>query len=188
MKLYLLIALNVGFMVEGAIETAYKDTQDHYWREYTGLIPHDAFIAGTNRQGLPIYIGQTFFKDAGLLPTTIDPNSSTIEATAWGKVLTTDKNVKILCSQNPGNYSWVPTKIENMHLLTQCNLVVGGTESETTLYVGRVIHELEMKVGKVFPNFSDYKGLGIPHNGGQTKYNTFEVLAYNCLHFNKCLV
>lgn len=67
-----------------------------------------------------------------------------------------------------------------MHLLTNCHLVVGGTETETILYIGRVNHEMEIQVGKIYPSFSQYKGLAIPHSGKEAHYNSFEVLAYNC--------
>ncbi|KAK5641168.1 hypothetical protein RI129_009715 [Pyrocoelia pectoralis] len=179
MKLYLPIALSVGFLVDFVL-CSKEIIEDHYWRDYTGQIPNDAIIAGTDKQGLPIFIGQVFLKEIGLLPATIYAHSSSIQATAWGKVFTVDKNVKILCSQNSEDYRWIPTKIENMHLLTHCHLLPGGTETETTLYIGRVIHEMELEIGKVYPNFSPYKGLALPHNGKQATYDTFEVLAYNC--------
>ncbi|KAB0803629.1 hypothetical protein PPYR_00599 [Photinus pyralis] len=188
MKSYLLLSFYAGFVVVRAFTTHGWKIEDHYWRDYTGQTPSDALEAGTDKHGLPIFIGQAFIKDIGLLPVTIYSQASTVEATAWDKVFSLDKNVKILCSQNPGEYRWVPTKIENMHLLTHCSLVPGGTETETTLYIGRVIHDMELAIGKVYPNFSQYKGLGLPHNGKQATYYSFEVFAHNCtVNKNNCV-
>ena len=183
MTLLLFVVLLFLSFAEHELKSETSTISDHYWRDYTGRIPDDAILAGNDKEGLPIYVGQALFKQIGLLPATISPKSKSIQVTAWGEVFTSDKNIKILCSQNPHLYRWVPTTIETMHLLTNCVLLPGGTETETTLYIGRAIHEMQLEIGKVYPNFSPYKGLALPQNGKQVSYYTFELLAYNCSNF-----
>lgn len=67
----------------------------HYWREFTGNIPSDALKSGTDKNGKPVYVGQAFFKNVGLLPTTIRSDSESVTATAWGKDFTSSLNIKV---------------------------------------------------------------------------------------------
>ncbi|KAF2887851.1 hypothetical protein ILUMI_18322 [Ignelater luminosus] len=98
MKICYLI-LTILFSTFGTLEAVTNSSQeeitDYYWREYTGFIPSDAIIAGTDKSGKPIYIGQGFFKNIGLLPATIYKGSKSVSVTAIGKTHTADKNVKV---------------------------------------------------------------------------------------------
>ncbi|KAK4874970.1 hypothetical protein RN001_014330 [Aquatica leii] len=156
------------------------DTDGYYWRDYIGHVPNDAIEGGRDIQGNPVYVGQAFFKDIGLLPTTIYKGSTNIQVTARGKVFTSNQNIKIFCSKSPDGYRWVPTTIDTMHLLMDCVLLPGGTETNTTLHIGRAYHEMETQIGKIYPRFSEHKGLALPHNGKEANYKSFEVLTYNC--------
>ncbi|KAF5271199.1 hypothetical protein FQA39_LY08206 [Lamprigera yunnana] len=173
----LCVIFQIGFTIE---------QNDYYWKDYIGYIPNDAIAAGKDKQGQPVYVGQAFFKDIGLLPTTIYVGFPQIKVTAWGKVFETDKNIKILCSKHPDYYKWIPTTIDAMHLLTNCLLLPGGTETDTTLHIGRANHQLETQIGKIYPCFSKFKGLALPHNGQEANYKTFEVLSYNCTSKSTC--
>lgn len=51
---------------------------DYYWREFHGIIPRDAVPAGNDRFGNPLYIGQGFVKNHGLIPGIIYPNRTFI--------------------------------------------------------------------------------------------------------------
>lgn len=49
---------------------------DYYWRDYRGVLPKDAFRAGIDELGRPIYFGQVLFEEK-LIPGKIyenDPN------------------------------------------------------------------------------------------------------------------
>ncbi|KAF5280048.1 hypothetical protein FQR65_LT03303 [Abscondita terminalis] len=175
MKMQLYFAIISFIVVENV-----ANTNDYYWRDYIGHIPNDAIEGGRDKLGKAVYVGQAFFKNIGLLPTTIYSNSPNIQITAGGKVFSSNQNIKILCSKNPNYYVWIPTTIDSMHLLTNCLILPGGTETDTILHIGRAYHEMETQIGKIYPSFSEYRGLALTHNGKEANYKSFEVLTYNC--------
>ncbi|KAF5287607.1 hypothetical protein FQA39_LY15810 [Lamprigera yunnana] len=122
----------------------------YYWRDYNGNIPYDAVKGGEDRKGNPTYIGQVYTKSFELLPATIYQGCSTVVFSAYNKRLETDKNIKILCSDHPEKLSWYIIKNDEMHLLTQCHLLVGGSEVNEFLNIGRVNYDGQIIIGKVF--------------------------------------
>lgn len=58
-------------------------------------------------------------------------------------------------------------------------MVIGGFEAGNTLYVGRVFHEGEWKIGRVFPPPCQTKGLVVWYNDGrQYVTSDFQILKY----------
>ncbi|KAF2900132.1 hypothetical protein ILUMI_06050 [Ignelater luminosus] len=153
---------------------------DYYWRDYVGIIPEDAIPGGKDKAGVTTYIGQVYIKDRELLPATIYPGCKTARASAYNKELQTEKNVKILCGRHLEKYKWKTTKNEETHLLTDCHLVVGGHEVGHNLNFGRVNHDGQVVVGKVFSNPLSNRGLWIPYNGQETHFLSYEILTYGC--------
>lgn len=67
------------------------------------------------------------------------------------------------------------------HMLTHCDQVIGGTEINQVLTIGRVNHQGSIVIGKVFANHLSNKGLWIPDgNGKPANYLNFQLLSYNC--------
>lgn len=63
------------------------------------------------------------------------------------------------------------------------DLVVGGMELDTTLYIGKAYHAGEIKIGKVFPPTHEFKGLRLwTQSNGTYVTETFEVLKYRLRH------
>lgn len=89
---------------------------------------------------------------------------------------------QILCSPSPQHFSWIQVNTTISHLLTQCQQVIGGTEIDQILTIGRVNHQGSIITGKVFPNTITGKGLWIHSNGIPVNYESFELLIYNCIY------
>ncbi|KAF2895267.1 hypothetical protein ILUMI_10905 [Ignelater luminosus] len=177
------LLLIVTFVVQGIISVPLSnsdDITDYYWREYTGVIPSDAIPGGTDRSAKRTYIGQMYSKSFGLLPATIYPGSTSAIASGGGKSFSADTFVKILCSRNLDRYHWIPTRNQDTHLLTDCHLVIGGTEAGYVLNIGRVNHEMQTVIGKVFAHHTPFRGLSIPNKQNEAIYQTYEILTYNC--------
>lgn len=87
-----------------------------------------------------------------------------------------------MCSPNAQNFVWVSVNTNISHLLTQCQQVIGGTEINHVLTIGRVNNQGSIVTGKVFPDTINGKGLWIHSNGVPVNYQTFELLSYNCIY------
>ncbi|KAK5638273.1 hypothetical protein RI129_012568 [Pyrocoelia pectoralis] len=82
--------------------------RSHYWKEYKGEVPIDAFSAGTDKEGQPVYVGQMYLKDYGLLPTTIVPGAEFAFAATGSKIVQTNKDIKLVAYKY--KFSWQRTK------------------------------------------------------------------------------
>lgn len=153
---------------------------DYYWRDYVGTIPLDAVAGGTDKAGKTTYIGQIFNKKFELLPATIYPGCKIARASAYNQFRESDTNVKILCSGRPQEFAWIPVKNEKAHLLTDCSFVLGGSEVEQPLNLGRVNYDGQLIIGKVFSFPLPNRGLYIPYNNKEVKFLSYEILTYGC--------
>jgi len=152
---------------------------DYYWKDYNGIIPSDAFQAGVDVNGKPIYVGQGFFLNTGLLPGTLHPGSTNIRITAAFKVFSTNKNVKILCTSNSHRLRWKHVNYKDLPLLTNVRLVVGGQETNTDVHIGRALHEGSTEIGKIY-NVGPPQGLALPNaQESETLYRDFEILTFS---------
>lgn len=61
-----------------------EPVSNYYWRDYTGIIPSDAFPAGLDINNSPTYVGQGFVKDTGMLTGTIYPSQIYLNVTYGG--------------------------------------------------------------------------------------------------------
>ncbi|XP_031346333.1 uncharacterized protein LOC116173158 isoform X2 [Photinus pyralis] len=163
------------------VETTTKhEVLGYYWRDYSGKTPSDAVIGGYDSFGRETYIGQVFKKDYDLLPATFTFDCTSGIATAHGRVLYVDKNMKILCSVEPELMKWVPIKVGELDKLSDCTLVVGGSEDERLLHIGRVKYHGETIIGKVVSGGRGTRGLWIPYSGSSIHFTSYEMLTYNC--------
>ncbi|KAK4874547.1 hypothetical protein RN001_013907 [Aquatica leii] len=122
-------------------------TEEYYWKEFRGEVPEDAIEGGKSVNGQPIYIGQVLYFDK-LLPAKIYKNDDKAYF-AWNHEQSTTNNIKILCSLKPERFKWIPTKKDEIHLLTNFHVICGGTEPNHNLYIGRALYKSETLVGKV---------------------------------------
>ncbi|KAB0790949.1 hypothetical protein PPYR_02749 [Photinus pyralis] len=156
----------------------------YYWREYDGTIPTDAVPGGSDKDGNLTYVGQIYMKDYGLLPATITRGSTVAVSSSQGITVQTEKDVKILCSMEQYMFKWIVTKTGEEHLFTvDCPLVKGGSETNQTIHIGRVMYEGATIIGRVFSYWEIHKGLWIPYNGQQKNFNSYEILTFNCQRY-----
>ncbi|KAJ3645969.1 hypothetical protein Zmor_023585 [Zophobas morio] len=139
-----------------------KEEIDYYWRDFRGKIPPDAIEGGMTASGTPFYVAQVYIKKYGLLPATVFRNKPEAVANAHGKKLETTENIKVLCSKNKNNFKWVSIRSEDLNLLTNTHLVVGGSEGDQVLYIGRAFDDGSTVLGKIFKHNLRYKGLWVP--------------------------
>uniref|UniRef100_A0A1Y1MK88 Uncharacterized protein n=1 Tax=Photinus pyralis TaxID=7054 RepID=A0A1Y1MK88_PHOPY len=179
MRLILIICVNLAFATSEPA-TCQQAPLGYYWRDYVGEIPYDAVPGGIDKSGQPTYIGQAYIKGFELLPATITAGSTTAMASAYNIAMPVNKNIKILCSNQLDKFSWLVTKSEEAHLITNCHLVIGGSEVDEIVHIGRVNHHGQTVIGKVFSYRPVFKGLWIPHDGHELNFASYEILTYNC--------
>ncbi|XP_023021442.2 uncharacterized protein [Leptinotarsa decemlineata] len=160
----LLISISVC-LTSGSNEIGY------YWLDYNGdKIPDNALRIDENDPNSP-YVGQVYTKEYELLPATIRPTAPFATFTAYNKELSSDKNIKILCSQYKENFEWVRTSAQVYKSLP--NLVVGGFEVGGYQYFGRIYRNGRSVLGKLAG------ALALPFRGReQYVYDNIEVLTY----------
>ncbi|GJQ68819.1 hypothetical protein Trydic_g19807 [Trypoxylus dichotomus] len=153
------------------IFTSAENQHNYFWRDYRGTIPSDALEV----EGL--YVAQIPYN--GALPATLYPEKKEAVSECEGHRVVVKEGIKLLCDAWNTSFSW---EFVNVNKLTKQKLkdyVIGGTEDGSTLYIGKIFHEGEWKIGKVFPPSSRWKGLRVWYNNGD-KYVTddFQILKY----------
>ncbi|KAF5291624.1 hypothetical protein FQA39_LY14346 [Lamprigera yunnana] len=150
----------------------------YYWKEFFGSIPFDAVPGGYDEEGATTYIGQVYMQEYGLLTGTLYRGCSKIHTSAYDKDIIHDRNIKILCSNVQNRLKWMPTKKGEHYKLSNCHLVIGGTETDLIEVIGRIYYNGQAIVGKVFRDDAKSSGLWIP--GVNSGFPNYEVLTYNC--------
>ncbi|KAJ3642684.1 hypothetical protein Zmor_025445 [Zophobas morio] len=149
----------------------------HYWRDYTGEIPEDAFPGGHDSNNKPIYIGQAFLKGGEMIPTSIYPGQAGMKLPCNWKANYSDIGMKILCSSNPDSLSWENVTASNLQSTTAGKqLVVGGFQDKNKFIVGRVKHEKELLVGKVLGYTNGSAKLHFVGGDKETSVDSYQVL------------
>ncbi|KRT82451.1 hypothetical protein AMK59_3280 [Oryctes borbonicus] len=169
MKYIYLVFVSILF-----IELCYSSAIEHnyYWRDYRSKIPDDA-IKGTSN----LYISQVYFE--GNLPATLYPQRNEAVTECRGHKRVIKYPVKVLCDRRKDNFEWEHVNVDFLTAEKLKDMVVGGFEVNFTLYIGRVFHEGEWKIGKVFPPPYYLKGLTVWNkNSGQYITHDFEILRY----------
>ncbi|XP_022906611.1 uncharacterized protein [Onthophagus taurus] len=134
---------------------------DVYWRDYRGTIPRDAVPTDHGT-----YIAQVIIENGGIVPGTLYPDRKVAVSEAPSGRVEFLNNIKILCSPQPSALKWeyVNTNQLDAKFLEKC--IVGGFEVGHTLYIGKVFHQGQWKIGKVFPPHAEHTGLRVWWNDG----------------------
>ncbi|KAF5299431.1 hypothetical protein FQA39_LY11577 [Lamprigera yunnana] len=161
------------FVLESQADVGY------YWRDYSGIIPMDAFPAGQNENGENIYIGQVLYFDK-LLPAKIYRGDRKAYYT-WGIEYSTAENVKVLCSHHPEGLKWVAAKKDGLHQLINTFLVKGGSEPVYDVYIGRAFHKMQTLPGRIRAGNLAHLNIGLYVSvpGKEVILPSFEVLTYD---------
>ncbi|GJQ72154.1 hypothetical protein Trydic_g3248 [Trypoxylus dichotomus] len=150
----------IYLITSSALIASAVEIPDVYWREYIdGHIPEDAVFVETG-----IYVGQLPMN--GILPATIYSSQRKAVSECFTKRVEATEGVKILCTTNSERLQWKYVNIANLNKSHLGKLVRGGIEEGQILYIGKIFHEGQWKVGKVFPGFHNLRGLRIWTNSG----------------------
>ncbi|KAI4464727.1 hypothetical protein MML48_3g00012080 [Holotrichia oblita] len=145
---------------------------NYYWRDYKDIIPEDA-INGT----ADLYIGQVYYE--GILAGTFYPTAKQVVTECRGERRIIKYPIKILCDKRKDNFEWMYVNVKSLNAEKLSDMVVGGFEVNNTLYIGKIFHEGEWKIGRVFPPPYWLPGLTVWYNNGK-QYIThdFQILRY----------
>ncbi|KAF7280917.1 hypothetical protein GWI33_005383 [Rhynchophorus ferrugineus] len=152
---------------------------DYYWRDYTGVIPWDAYSPGKAGNGEPIYIGQGFLKKhPGVYPIVIQQGKP-LRVPILGSH-TPDTFVQILCSPYPQSFKWMQMNATHLHLISaDIHLVRGGVEDGNWLNIGRITYQGEMKIGKVLGGHLGNAEFWFLHGTEEKMVKSYEVLYFD---------
>ncbi|KAF2904657.1 hypothetical protein ILUMI_01512 [Ignelater luminosus] len=151
--------------------------EDYCWRDYDGVIPSDAFKAGIDRDGKPIYIGQVLFEDK-LIPGKIHHDSNDIHI-EFHKARVLNETIKILCTSHPEHFKWIATSTNDvLDVGKNHHLFEGGFEKRVTTYIGRTKSFDELTVGKVICWETYCIPLSTVEQGQYHTHGKFEILSY----------
>ncbi|CAG9764478.1 unnamed protein product [Ceutorhynchus assimilis] len=149
----------------------------HFWKDYFGNIPQDAFQAGVDANNEAVYVGQALYK-SGVYPVNIQSGKEVVIPYFGSK--SADNFVHILCANDPENFQWIPTNKSHLHLLHTDNKIVrGGIEGGNWVYVGRVKYQSGTSIGKVLAGQIGDAVMYFVHNGKEIVTASYEVLTYN---------
>ncbi|KAF5292709.1 hypothetical protein FQR65_LT11177 [Abscondita terminalis] len=168
------------------LTTAAPYLEEYCWRDFEGIVPTDAFLAGVDAVGKQIYIGQVLFEDK-LEPGKIYKNDKNIYFEMGNKEIVLNENVKILCTVLPHQFKWVPTDKNNVSLLVEEILIRGGFEPSYYIYIGRVKTNSFVGVGKIVCSDSCL-AMYTTDNGTAKNFDSFEVLTYSRTNYVNVLV
>lgn len=84
-----------------------------------------------------------------------------------------------MCTGHPENFQWENVNTNWLVQGALDNLVRGGIEGGQTLYIGKVFHAGQWKIGKVYPSNHQLRGLRIwTASGGLHVAHDFQILKY----------
>ncbi|RZC14261.1 DUF3421 domain containing protein, partial [Asbolus verrucosus] len=137
---------------------------DYYWRDYHGVVPEDAIPGGEDISGGHIYIGQVYMHDHGLFVAPIFPGKREVEFPCYGPKKA-NKVIKILCTHNKDNFSWLSTGATTLHLdTTGRHPVLGGYDGKTDgnnvigLHILAIVCTLKVKSEEIDYYWKNYNG------------------------------
>ncbi|KAF5293550.1 hypothetical protein FQA39_LY03035 [Lamprigera yunnana] len=165
---------------------AYRIVEEHYWREFNGLMPSDAVPGGADESGEITYIGRFSIPaeygqnvpSIHTLVATLRKGRNYAEAPYLSRTVYSNdtSNLMVLCGLNLGRYQWYSPK---SLFPPNCRLVIGGNEDGIPLYIGKAVEGNEKLIGKLFSNTSVHTSKLIsPYKGGEITHETFDLLTY----------
>ncbi|KAK2582902.1 hypothetical protein KPH14_008972 [Odynerus spinipes] len=128
-----------------------------------GMIPPGGVVGG--RDDEPLYVGRAHHEGA-LIPGKVKPSHSVCYI-PWGGAEHNKTDYQVLCGCNP---AWVSASGGNI----PSNAIPGGeTEDGEPLFVGRVLHEDALTIGKVQPS---HGVCYIPFGGAEIGFPEYEIM------------
>lgn len=143
-----------------------KDKPAEWVRFESDKVPEGVVVAGYSKEGLPVCIGRTIY-EGSLLPGAVDLVDEIITILHEGQVVQL-KKFELLCN---GNHFWSRS---NLGQVLSDSVAGGATDLGETVYIGRVVLDGQLKIGKISP-VSDH--LFVPHGGKEVRIESgYQVL------------
>ncbi|XP_031357677.1 uncharacterized protein LOC116181440 [Photinus pyralis] len=156
----------------------------YYWRDFNGTVSPDAFPGGMDAKNQPVYVALAY--DKYLIAAQIFTNDNNAYYSYGALEHGVKINNKILCTEYPEQFEWIPTDANALKKITDKYLLKGGWEPNLTLYIGRAKYGNEVLVGKVLAD-STIDGLYFTRNGKTLHTKTFDVLSFKSNQFKGIL-
>ncbi|KAF5271211.1 hypothetical protein FQA39_LY08218 [Lamprigera yunnana] len=156
-----------------------EELEGYYWRHYTDHVPIDALPGGRDIDGETTYIGQALYRNI-LIPGQFIVGDRKLYF-EWGDAeRVTDSNIKILCTKHPEQFEWIRTTTKEVKNIPNKNFILGGFESDFTVYIGRVAVGNTLAIGKVIVSNQQSQGFHTTcrQNASFVRAQEFEVLNY----------
>ncbi|KAK4874965.1 hypothetical protein RN001_014325 [Aquatica leii] len=156
-----------------------EELEGYYWRHYTDHVPKDALPGGRDIKGETTYVGQAIYRSI-LIPGQFIVSDRKLYF-EWGDAeRVTDRNIKILCTKHPEQFEWIRTTTEGIKTIPNKNFILGGFESDFTVYIGRVAIGNTLAIGKVIVSNQHSRGFHTTcrQNASFVRAQEFEVLNY----------
>lgn len=159
------------------------NSNEYYWRDYipsyNHRIPLDAVPAGKDANGENVFIGQTnIWGHAGVHTGTIYPGKEVWAP--YGGPKHAKSFVQILCSDNLTNFKWTPATSTTLHLVgINTHIVRGGLDQNRITYIGRVKHQGNVIVGKVYTHDINNCDMVFVFNDREYRVKSYEILTYD---------
>ncbi|PNF23642.1 hypothetical protein B7P43_G03052 [Cryptotermes secundus] len=139
---------------------------NHHWIPCdNGKVPMDAFICGMDKDGSSLYVGRAFH-EGDLLPGKIVPSHGCIYVCRNGA----EHGVKRYEALVGGNFAWTNT---SGNRIPRDAVAAGETATKEKLYVGRVVHDGTLTIGKVHPS---HGVCYIPYDGKELSFQVYDIL------------
>ncbi|KAK5641151.1 hypothetical protein RI129_009698 [Pyrocoelia pectoralis] len=178
---YFTLFLCARYSQGAAIDDETEELEGYYWRHYTDHVPKDALPGGKDMKGETTYIGQALYRSI-LIPGQFIVGDRKLYF-EWGDAeRVTSDNIKILCTKHPEQFEWIRTTTEAVGNIPDKNFILGGFESDFTVYIGRVAIDNTLAIGKVIFSTHESSSVGFHttcrQNASFVRAQEFEVLNY----------
>ncbi|KAB0801836.1 hypothetical protein PPYR_04022 [Photinus pyralis] len=178
---YFALASICAYSYGAVVDDEPEELEGYYWRHYTDHVPKDALPGGRDIRGETTYIGQALYRGI-LIPGQFIVGDRKLYY-EWGDAeRETSDNIKILCTKHPEQFEWIRTTTEEVGKIPNKNFILGGFESDFTVYIGRVAIENTLAIGKIIFSTHESSSVGFHttcrQNASFVRAQQFEVLNY----------
>ncbi|XP_068900648.1 uncharacterized protein [Tenebrio molitor] len=168
------ILLSAHYQVSGQHQDC-----NYCFYDYTGVLPIDAVVGGTDQIGQPFYIGLVHFHQLNAFSVCmILSNFQSIYVSALDTIfkINPSLHVMIMTSHHQDQLKWESTNIHRMH---NFEIVTAAKIGLSNIYFGRVQHGGRTLVGQVYPHNTNYRGFYMSSRTKRHQYTSFEILTFS---------
>lgn len=136
-----------------------------FWVSFDGEIPKYAIKAGQEGNNETLYIGRAHHRGS-LTPGKVNGDNKTCKI-PWGTLSNEITDYEVLVCAN--DFSWVAAKDGNVPVNA---FSAGHSEQGETLFIGRVLHQGSLLIGKIQPS---HGVCYVAHENSELNFRKYEV-------------